>query len=474
MNFEWSFFIDVGIVSVALLIATAIRAKVRFFQKFLIPNALTAGFILLFFYNFAGPPLGVGQGGLGETVYHLLSMSFIAMMLRKTESKRGRGGRGVLWFSIAATFQLGSQGFIGLLLTIIFAATVLPTLFPAFGLLVPLGYALGPGQAFAIGSGWEPFGFVGAGSVGLTFAAIGFLIACFVGVFLINYGIRHGWLANNRKEIAHTDTGPGVRPAGSKMPVGARLTTDSDAIDSMTVNLGMVAGCYLLTYLFLQAMTALLSLLGDLGRDLAINLWGISFVFASVVAMVVRNVLRAARVDHVLDNGSLTRISGTSVDMTVAAAVGAISLVVVGQYWLPIVVIATVTGIFVCISVPWMGSRLFANYRLHRTLILFGAMTGTLPTGLALLRVIDPDFETPVGSDYVYSSAIVFILVIPLVLAMNLPAYAVARNQPHLVWITLGLLAAYVVIGFVLYLVVAGVRRLKHPLRIWMPKGDVE
>lgn len=472
MNFEWSFFIDVGIVSVALLLATLIRARVRFFQKFLIPNALTAGFILLFFYNFAGPPLGIGQDGLGETVYHLLSLSFIAMMLRKTESKRGRGGRGVMWFSIAATFQMGAQGFIGLLLTIIFAATFLPGLFPSFGLLVPLGYALGPGQAFAIGSGWEPFGFIGAGSVGLTFAAIGFLLACFVGVFLINYGIRHGWITKNADEIAHTDSGPGVRPAGSTMPVGARLTTDSDAIDSMTVNLGMVAGCYLVTYLFLQLITWLLSFAGDLGTDLALNLWGISFVFASVVALVTRNLMRKAKVDHVLDNGSLTRISGTSVDMTVAAAVGAISLVIVGQYWVPIVIIAAVAGVFVSISVPWMGSRLFGNHRLHRTLILFGAMTGTLPTGLALLRVIDPDFETPVGSDYVYSSAIVFLMVIPLILVINLPAYAVTRNQPHLVWITLGLLAAYVVIGFVLYMIFAGERRFKKPGRVWMPKGD--
>ena len=84
MEFEWSFFIDVGIVSVALLLATLIRAKVRFFQKFLIPNALTAGFILLPFYNFVGPLLGLGQNGLGEIVFHLLSISFISMMASKS------------------------------------------------------------------------------------------------------------------------------------------------------------------------------------------------------------------------------------------------------------------------------------------------------------------------------------------------------------------------------------------------------
>lgn len=472
MNFEWSFFIDIGIVSVALLLSTVIRGKIKFFQRFLIPNALTAGLILLPFYNFAGPLLGLGQTGLGEIVYHLLSMSFIAMMLRKTESKRGKASRGVLWFSIASTFQLGAQGFIGFGLTLLLAATVVPGLFPSFGLLVPLGYALGPGQAFAIGSGWEQYGFVGAGSVGLTFAAIGFLIASFVGVFLINHGVRNGWMGKHSTDVSLADGGPGVRRAGGEMPVGSRLTTDSDAIDTMTVNLGMVVAVYLLTYLFLRLVTFGLSFAGDMGMELANSLWGISFVFASVIALLVRLSLRAAKVDHILDTGSLTRISGTSVDLTVAAAVGAISLVIVGQYWLPLLVVATIAGVFVTVAVPWMGSRLFTDHRLHRTLILFGAMTGTLPTGLALLRVIDPEFKTPVGSDYVYSSAVVFLFVIPLILIINLPARAVAYDKPEYIWITLGVLAAYVVIGFVLFLVFAKGRGLKRVGKLWLPEEE--
>jgi ESS family glutamate:Na+ symporter len=145
---------------------------------------------------------------------------------------------------------------------------------------------------------------------------------------------------------------------------------------------------------------------------------------------------------------------------------------VLGQYWLPILVIGGIAGIFVSIAVPWMGSRLFTDHRLHRTLILFGAMTGTLPTGLALLRVIDPDFETPVGSDYVYSSAIVFLIVIPLILVIGLPARAVTQNRPELVWIMLGILGAYVVIGFVLFLIFARGRGLKKIGRIWLPEDE--
>jgi len=87
MAFEWSIIIDLGILSISLLIATLLRAKINFFQKYLIPNALTAGFIALPFYNFIAPQLEMNTKGLGNLVYHLLCISFIAMTLRKSDKK---------------------------------------------------------------------------------------------------------------------------------------------------------------------------------------------------------------------------------------------------------------------------------------------------------------------------------------------------------------------------------------------------
>ena len=36
MNFPWKFFIDLGIISIALLLATFLRARIKFFQKYLL------------------------------------------------------------------------------------------------------------------------------------------------------------------------------------------------------------------------------------------------------------------------------------------------------------------------------------------------------------------------------------------------------------------------------------------------------
>jgi ESS family glutamate:Na+ symporter len=356
----------------------------------------------------------------------------------------------------------------------------MPGLLPSFGLFVPLGFALGPGQAFAIGGAWEAFGFDGAGSVGLTFAALGFLLACFVGVFLINYGFRHGWASATVAEAARNEDPAerearltGVNAAAeSDRPVGARLATYSDAIDSMSVNVGIVAAVYVASYFVLRLISAGLGFFGELGDDLAANLWGINFVFAMLVAVAFKRLLYATGWNRVLDPGSLARISGTAVDVMVAAAVGAISLVVVVAYWLPIVIVGGLAGVLVSISVPWMCSRLFRSYRFQRTVIIFGAMTGTLPTGLALLRVLDPDFSTPVAGDYVYSAAVVFATMIPMILAMNLPAYSVTRGEPFLFWLTVIIIGAYMVGAGAVYVVIARRRAFRAPGRLWLAATD--
>jgi len=450
-------------------LATFLRARIKFFQKFLIPNALTAGFILLFYYNFIAKYFGMDNKDLGAMVYHLLSLSFIAMSLRKAPAPRKKGDLGIFSTSIAIISQYGIQIILGLMLTFFFMKTFSPDLFPAFGLFLPLGFALGPGQAYAIGQGWESFGFEGAGTVGLTFAAVGFLWACFGGMWLINYGIRKNWITKEKLEkLKQRNISTGVYPKGKKLPVGSHLTTETEAIDSMTYNGSMVMLVYLLAYLLLKFLTYLLSFAGDAGMELAVNLWGISFVFAALTALAFKGILNLFNLQHTLDNGCLTRISGMAVDLMVSGAIGAISLVVVIKYWVPITVISILGGLTVMITIPWLCSRLFKDHRFDRTLIIYGACTGTMPTGLALLRVIDPDFETPVASDYMFSSAVIFFLVIPLILSINLPAYAYRTGNMLYFWALVGIAAVYLLFALISFLLIAKKRSFMNGSKIWL------
>ncbi|HUV07194.1 MAG TPA: sodium:glutamate symporter [Spirochaetia bacterium] len=471
MNFPWIFFIDIGIISAALLAATFIRARVPFFQKYLIPNALTAGFFLLFFYNYLSPLFGITSEGLGALVYHLLSISFIAMTLRRSpESARTiNRKKSIFSMSIAILSQYAIQAVLGLGLTILLISTSIPDLFPSFGFFIPLGFALGPGQAYAIGFGWESFGFEGAGSIGLTFAAFGFLWACFGGIFLINHGIRKGWISPEQLGMINTkEVKTGIYPEERQLPVGSRLTTETEAIDSMSFNIAMVLVVYLATYLFLSLITFLLSFLGKMGSDLAVNLWGIGFVFAALLSLLTKKILKTLKIHHILDNGSLTRISGTAVDVMVAASIGAISLVIVTRYWFPIFLMSIMAGLITIVTVPWICSRIFTDHRFQRTLIIYGASTGTMPTGLALLRVIDPDFETPAASDYMYATGITFVLAIPLILIINLPVYSYTTGNQIYIWIAAAVCLGYLIFVFIAHGLLSRRKAYKKPGTIWL------
>jgi ESS family glutamate:Na+ symporter len=468
MNFHWSIFVHLGVIAFSLLIATLIRARVRFFQRFLIPNALTAGFILLIFYNYVAKHLGLSAEHLGDLIYHLLSLSFIAMGLRNTP---GRGaGKRVLSTGLMIMASFSFQALLGIVLTFLFIALVIPGMCPSFGLFIPLGFEMGPGQAYSIGIGWEQMGFAGAGTIGLTFAALGFLWACFGGVFLINLGIRKGWVgAKYRKMLTAARVRSGIYGRADKPPGGSRLTTETEAIDTLSFNLGTVFVVYFLTFLLLKALTYLLSFAGAEGRELAVNLWGISFIFAALLALGTKQLFRALKVDHVLDTGSLTRIAGSSVDILVAAAVGAISLVIVARYLLPILVMAFMAGLLTIGYVFWFASRLFKEHRFQRAMVIFGASTGTMPTGLALLRILDPEFETPAAVDYMYGSGVAFVLVIPYILAINLMMYGYTRGNPRFYWAMLGLILVYLIGFFVLHRVLAGRRAFDKPDKLWYP-----
>ncbi len=475
MNFPWMFFLDMGAISAALLVSTLIRARVPFFQKYLIPNALTAGFLLLPFYNWVAPRVGMSIAGLGAMVYHLLGISFVAMSLRKSHITGRRGDLRIASTALAILSQYAVQAVLGVGITLLFIFTILPKLHPAFGFLLPLGYVLGPGQAYAIGQGWEAFGFEGGGTLGLTFAALGFLWACFGGIFMVNYGLRKGWASRSQVQVLSDRTvKTGVYPRGAKLPAGSHLTTETEAIDSLTFNLAIVLFVYVLCWFLLQGLTALLSLAGKAGHDLAVNLWGIHFIFAAICALGAKEALKALRLDHIVDNGSLTRLGGLSVDLMLAASIGAISLVVVTRYWLPILVLSVVGGVVVFYTVPWFCSRLFTDHRFHRTLMIYGVSTGTLPTGLALLRVIDPDFETPVATDYMYASGLTFVAAIPFILIINLPAYWHTTGNPVYLWVTIAVCLGYLLVVLVAYQLLSRKRAYRDPSTMWLQEKELK
>ncbi len=470
MNYQWSIFINLGIISCGLLLATVIRAKVRFFQRFLIPNSLLAGFILLPLYNFVFPRLGISSVDLGELAYHLLSLSFVALSLKALPRKKPGKGR-IFGTTLSILFQFGVQGFIGLILTFVFIKTLYPNLFHSFGYLLPLGYAQGPGQAYSIGSSWSSFGVEGAGSIGLTFAALGFIICSFGGIFIIHYGIKNRWISKEEiKFFKKKSVLSGIIPKGEDLQPGSYQTTETEAIDTLTINSIIVILGYFMAYLVLTGLDFLLSFIGPAGEQLAETFWGLSFIFAAMMGLLLRQILKVTDNQHIIDNLTMNRLTGLFVDLMVASAIAAISIVVIKNFWLPILTIAIVGGLVTAFTTFWYSSRVFTDHRFLRSLLVFGVSTGTLSTGLALLRVVDPDFESPVATDYTYSAGITFALAIPYVLTMNLPLHTYTSGDYKWFWMAVLINVAYLIFTGIFFIKFAGKKTFKHKSSIWYPE----
>jgi ESS family glutamate:Na+ symporter len=78
---------------------------------------------------------------------------------------------------------------------------------------------------------------------------------------------------------------------------------------------------------------------------------------------------------------------------------------------------------------------------------MYGMLTGTIGSGILLLREIDPDFRTPAANNLVIGSSFGIILGAPVLILVGL-----ASRSAGMCFLTLGLAAAYLaVLTFLIY-----------------------
>jgi ESS family glutamate:Na+ symporter len=407
-----------GWMAIMLLIGVLLRAKIRFLQKFLFPSCLIGGILGLILINIS--VVKIAASDLESFAYHLFNISFISVGLthsndQKKSSYQGNELlKGPAWMALVQGSTFGLQATVGGLLVLLFG-TVGVKLFPTFGFLVPLGFEEGPGQALSVGKVWEGFGFEQAATIGLAFASIGFFFAFFVGVPLVNWGIRKNLSAHGPTALPQ-EVLTGVIPQAKRTePVGL-LTLHTGNVDSLAFQAALVGFVYLLTYAFVKYVGGLLP------PDAAKIMWGFFFVFGLAIAILVRLLLKQVGVEHLIDPGLQRRITGWSIDFLMVSTIMAIQVPVVWKYLFPISIISIANGLLTTIVVIYLGKRLW-NYNLERTAAVYGAVTGTVSCGLLLLRIADPDFKTPVAIEIAVMNIFSIIPIGVCLLLVNAPIW---------------------------------------------------
>ena len=431
----WNPVIQIGIIALLILLANVLRRKISIVQKTMLPTAVLAGFILLILRQFDFIPIDATF--MEMLTYHALGIGFIAMSLRtpskEVESEPLIGLKsGAL---IVSTYLI--QATVGLIIAITLAYTVMPDLFKASGLLLPMAYGQGPGQANNVGSTYEALGMMGGRSFGLSLAAAGYLCACVVGVILLNV------LTKSKKfeRVTHDEVSGSVTidtfQDKNEIPI-------QESIDKLSIQVALVVGLYLVTYLATWGLTSLVGMASEtLALTVSSLLWGFNFIIGAAIAILCRTIFKKLRSAKIMNrqyqnNYLLSRISGLAFDIMIVSGIAGIEFDDMSGYWLYFILMAIAGGVVTMFWLWWLAKKLYPNYMYEGFISMYGMLTGTVSSGVLLLRELDPHMKTPAANNLVLGSSFGIIFGAPVLILISL-----AAQSDLMCFVTLGLVLVY-------------------------------
>ncbi len=417
----WSWLVQFFIIAVSLLIANLIRCKVPLLSKSLIPSALLAGLLILLLKSIPDFNAFIHKPSMEIITYHALGLGFVALALKNNKIESRSSAMTVVETGAVTASSYIVQGICGLVITIpLFIWWNKTDFFYSAGLLLPMGYGQGPGQALNFGqifTGWatgQGIHFPGV-DFGLSIAAIGFIVGSVVGVIYMNILRRKGKLRRKTENYKEVNT---LRDYESENEI-----PNTESIDKLTVQICLVLLVYFLVFLLMYGIEK--ADLGTFGtKTLKPMSWGFNFLWGTLIGVFVKWVMNRFKKVKIIqreyiNNYMLDRISGLCFDVMIVAGTAAISFDNLRNIWLPLLLVCTLGAIVTFCYVLRCAKHLYPGYEYEGFFSMFGMLTGTASNGMILLREIDPKYETPAANNLVLQTLTAILFGFPVLLLMG-------------------------------------------------------
>lgn len=415
-----SIFSTVAIVSILLIIGTILRAKFTIFQKMFLPASVIGGFIGLLLgpivlKNYAVLPFPSDWIEIASLLPGFLIVPVVAsvplgLKLRTEKESSSTEKPAILSMFLVLAIVGGIQNLYGFLVATLFRNSY--DLYPTFGTELSAGFAGGHGTAGVVGSllqsleqpYWET-----AQGVTTTTATVGLVGGILIGILLINIASRKGHTVFI-KDVANMpeDMVTGIEKDVNKQPMSGRESTNSSSIDSLSFHLAlimMVSGMsYMLVYLLKKYNVMLLSSIPE-------------WAYAILLMYGVWGIMVKLNLEWVVDSKTKSKISSTLTEFAVVAAIMSLPIETVFVYLVPLLIILVGGMILTVASAYYLSKWAFEDYWFERSLTVLGMNTGVFLTGLLLLKMVDPNLESPVLKDYSLSysiTSVIGFIMIPL------------------------------------------------------------
>lgn len=376
----YNLLVDVGWISILLVIGNLLRRFVPILQTLMIPAPITAGLLGL-----ALGPEGAGiidfSDQLGTYSSILIAVVFGAMpySMDFTPSVR-RGARSMWAYSVG--MYTGQWGVFALLGVVLFGSVWGTP--DWFGMMLPVGYVGGFGTAAAVGGALETQVGSDAMTLGFTSATVGTVAAIVGGIIFAKWGSATGRTSQLPKfsELPHElRTGlislPGQRPSIGK------ATTSPSSIEPIALHASMIALTVFIAYEIDKAITKAFPMV-------SIPLFAMAFV----VGLIGVGIMHLVKNPNYVDKDTMNSISGGSTDFLVAFGVASIVPSVVAAYAVPLTVLF-ILGVVYCLLLFFLiAPGTFGHQWLERAIFGWGWATASVATAIAILKIVDPRMKS--------------------------------------------------------------------------------
>ena len=406
-----------ALLGVFLMIGMFLRAKIPFFRKMLLPASVIGGFLALIIGPnvFADSPfISADYVSVWSIIPGVLIVPiFAAVPLGKGmhEKKKNSLKQNLPRVMISCGLFAGCSGIqqlVGFGFTFL-ALKFMPSLnlYRIFGVELSQGYSGGHGTAAGLGSILQGYGLdfweVSQG-VATTFATIGLVGGMLFGIYFINRASRTGETKILKKpgELP-MDTQKGFSTNVDSQPMMGRETTHSSSIETMTVHLALILGDSALAYFLLA-------------KAKEYNVFGLSSIpvwfYALLLMYAVNYILKLLKLEWMIDVRVKSRITGCMSDFAICAAIASMPIKAVAAYVGPIVILSIigfiVTYVFCFTMHRWCFGK--KDYPFERAIISWGVNTGVMINGMMLLKICDPEYDSPALNDFSMGFAMMSII----------------------------------------------------------------
>lgn len=404
---------SMALLSVFLLIGTFVRAKVKLFQQTFIPASVIGGFLLLLLGPIVFDIIPIPQSWIStySLIPGILIVPIVAAVplgLKLGGSNSGGSGNGGLKTILPLFFIMGVVAFlqyvVGFGTNILFTASGYE-IYDAFGWELGMGYSGGHGTAGLLGSMYRelnlPYWEISQG-IAVTTATIGLIGGIIIGMVMINWAARKGHTSILKK--------PGDIPESMKLGYEkdinkqgslGRETMMSSSIDTFAFHLAIILAACGLAYLLL----AYAKKLAIPGLS-SISIWA----YAIVVMFVIWGVIQKLKIDYLIDSKVKGKISGTLTEYAIIAAIASLPVEAVLTHMAPILTACILGMAATALPFIFLCKKYLRDNWFEHMIAAFGMSTGVFLTGLLLLRICDPELESPVLGNYSLSYTLLTVI----------------------------------------------------------------